>query len=211
MNPIYEKQIQHYNFFKIKMQLKIYNPKRSISQWFHFICSPAPKQFKKRFKKENNQFPNNPIYLWYIHVLHNLTIYLRTDNELKISQEGNKNNRARNRCMHRDSAMQLEQKREREREIRFPLDPDIGSIRGINFPRLHRVTRRFDERTFPAIPTSAGAYRSRRKNEQDRNWIGGTSSPTGHFEYTLPKTLRVSSRYIHGKCCCLRVSVGESM
>lgn len=85
--------------------------------------------------------------------------------------------------MHRDVA-ELERKRteekeietEREREGRFPLDPDIGSIRGINFPRLHRVTRRFDERTFPAIPTSAGAYRSRRKNEQDRNW-GGTSSP----------------------------------
>lgn len=104
--------------------------------------------------------------------------------------------------------LQLERKkaeeRKRERETRFPLDPDIGSIQGINFPRLHRVTRRFDELTFPAIPTSAGAYRSRRKNEQDRNWE--ELLHLGHFEYTLPKTLRVSSRYIHGKCCCLRVS-----
>lgn len=49
----------NYNFFKTKMQLKILS--------FLF----TPKQKLNESTKENDQFPNNPISLIYIHVVHN--------------------------------------------------------------------------------------------------------------------------------------------
>lgn len=56
--------------------------------------------------------------------------------------------------------------------MRPSLNPDIGSVWGINFPWLHRVTP-FDERarTFPALPTSARVYGSR--HTTNKMGIGG--------------------------------------
>lgn len=70
-------------------------------------------------------------------------------------------------------------------ENHSPQDPDIGTARSINFPRLRRATT-FDDRArhfrlYQHPPVPAG----RLYNGWERDW---GSSVLGHFEYTLPET-----------------------